>query len=398
MTDDCKRRASAALVMCALVAVWLGASPAGQNGGTAPKLTIVEPTADGFLVGPAALKATIAPEDTPVTSVEFFVDGVIACKVVAPPYACNYDAGTNVAAHVVRAVANFPNGERTVDTVRTKTAFEIHMDTGVSAVLVPVIVRDWREHFVQGLKRESFTVLEDGVPQAIKHFQPENVPLDVVVTVDISGSMNDSMPKLKAAVKKFIDALNDVNRTGAKVNTTILAFNDRPYVIAKPDAGLAATKAAIDELKAYGGTSLYDAILESIDLLGHDISRKAVIVFTDGDDRSSLAAIEPVQKRIRESDATVYMITLGKAAQMETIRKTVDQLSDISGGQARSIEKIEQLEKALEYIKDDLTHQYLIGYEPSNTAHDGSYRTITVKTTQDSHTLRHRLGYTAAAK
>jgi VWFA-related protein len=392
--SDSVRRACAGIAVAAwaFALPWMGAGLAGQDA-AGPKLTIVEPAADGYLVGPGALRATVSPEDTPVTSVEFSVDGVLVCKIETRPFECNYDAGSAVVSHAVRAVANYPDGDRTVLTVRTKAAYELHMDTEVSAVLVPVIVRDWQERFVQGLKRESFKILEDGVPQEIRHFQPENVPLDIVIAVDISGSMNESMPKLKVAVKKFIDALNDVKSTQAKVNTTILAFNDRPYVIAKPEAGVAATKTAVDDLKAYGGTSLYDAILKSFDLLGHDISRKAIIVFTDGDDRSSLAAIEPVLKRIRESDATVYMITLGKAAQMETIRKTVDQLSDVSGGKALSIEKIEQLEKALEYVKLDLTHQYLLGYEPTNTKHDGAYRRIVVKTTQESHVLRHRDGY-----
>lgn len=398
LSDSVRRPcAGIALAAWAFALPWMGAGLAGQDA-AGPKLTIVEPTADGYLVGPGALRATVSPEDTPVTAVEFFVDGVLVCKVETRPFECNYDAGAAVVSHAVRAVANYPGGDRAALTIRTKAAYELHMDTDVSAVLVPVIVRDWQERFVQGLKRESFKIFEDGVPQAIKHFQPEHVPLDVVIAVDISGSMNESMPKLKGAVKKFIDALNDVNRTQATVNTTVLAFNDRPYVVAKPDTGLATAKAAIDSLNAYGGTSLYDAILKSMDLLGHDISRKAVIVFTDGEDRSSLAAIEAVMKRIRESDATVYMITLGKSAQMEAIRKVVDQLSEISGGKAWSIEKIEQLEKALDYVKDDLTHQYLIGYEPTNTAHDGTYRKITVKTTRESQSVRHRDGYTAQAK
>jgi VWFA-related protein len=364
----------------------------------APRITIVEPAADGFLVGPTSLQAVLAPADTPVTSVEFFVDGVLACRIEAAPYACDYDAGTTVAAHTVRAVANFPDGGRVAATVVTKTAHEIQMDTGVSAVLVPVVVKDWQERFVQGLKKESFRIFENNVPQIIRHFQPENVPLDVVIAVDVSGSMSDSMPKLKTAVKRFLDTLSDVSRAQAKVNITVIAFNDRVSIIAKPDTSLAAAKSAVDELTAYGGTSLYDTMLKSFDLLGHEISRKAVIVFTDGDDRTSLAAIDPVERRIHDSDATVYMITLGKSAQMLAVRKIVDHLSDISGGKPLPIDKIDQLEKALDYVKEDLTHQYLVGYEPANAVHDGTYRKIVVKTTQESHTVRHRDGYTAPVK
>jgi Ca-activated chloride channel family protein len=236
------------------------------------------------------------------------------------------------------------------------------------------------------------------VPQVITYADVENVPIDVVVAVDISGSMIPSMPKLKMTVKKFLEALATIGRAKTHVNVTVLAFNDRTFVIAKPDDTLVNRTAAIDSLRAFGGTSLYDALLNAIDLLGKDISRKAIIMFTDGDDRSSLASIDPVEKRIRDSDATVYMITQGGGAQMEAVRKIVNHISEISGGRALSIEKIDELQSALSYIMEDLTHQYLIGYSPTNTAHDGTYRKITVRTTVRSHEIRARDGYRAPGR
>jgi Ca-activated chloride channel family protein len=361
-----------------------------------PTLKIDAPMPDALLAGEQILKAVISPAGTSVASVEFLVDGAPACRAVAVPFECAYQFGERIAAHTIRAVANLSDGKWVATTVRTARGLEDTVD--VIAVSVPVVVKDYLGRFVNGLKPESFRVFENDVPQVVTYVDVENVPLDVVVAIDISGSMIPSMPKLKAIVRRFVDTLAALARTKTHVNITVLAFNDRPFVISKPEDSQASRSASIDALKAYGGTSLYDAILSSIDLLGRDISRKAIIVFTDGDDRSSLSSIEPVEKRIHDSNASVYMITQGAGAQMEAVRKVVNGIAEISGGRAYSTEKIDELQRALDRIMDDLTHQYLIGYSPTNTAHDGTYRKITVRTTQNSHEIRAREGYLAPGK
>ena len=114
-----------------------------------------------------------------------------------------------------------------------------------------------------------------------------------------------------------------------------------------------------------------ESILQGIDQVGRELSRKAVIVFTDGDDRSGLASIEAVEERIRDSDVTIYMITQGSDVPMEAVREIANRFSEISGGRAFSMEKIDELGKALDYILDDLRHQYLIRSEE-----EGIHRTM----------------------
>lgn len=360
-------------------------------------LRIIAPTPEALLVGEMVIKAVAGlGAEASVASVEFFVDNAPVCRVVSLPYECIYKFGEKLSAHTIRAVANLADGTWVADTVKTARGIKETVD--VMAVSVPVVVKDYRGHFVKGLTPESFRVLENNVPQVVTYTEIENVPLDIVVAIDISASMIPSMPQLKTTVKKFLDALTAVGRANAHVNVTVLAFNDRPFVVAKPGDRDTNRTAAIDGLKAYGGTSLYDAILQAIDLLGKDISRKAIIVFTDGDDQSSLSTVGPVEKRIRDSDATVYMITQGAGAKMEAVRRIVNHISEVSGGRSFPTEKIDQLQIALGYIMDDLTHQYLIGYTPTNTARDGTFRKITVRTTVKSHEIRAREGYLAPAK
>ncbi len=373
-----------------LTGVSIGQGPTNPD---QPAIRLVEPSAESFLLGDVALKAAVSPEDADVLGVEFFIDGSPACRASAAPFECTFSIGEKLASHMVRAVATLRNG-RTL-AVTTKTASSLSETVNVRAVLVPAVVTDYRGNFVSGLKQGSFIVFENGTPQPIASLQAENVPVDVVLAIDISGSMLPSMPKLKATVKRFIEALNGLGRTNTQVSVTVLAFNDQTHVIAKPGQDLHRQLADIDALKAFGRTSLYDAMDQGIQALGTGISRKTIIVFTDGADTASLSAIEPLERRIHESDAVVYAITQGKGAELDAVRKIVNRLADISGGRAFPTEKIDQLERALSYVMDDLTHQYLIAYNPTNQVRDGKYRKITVKTNVNSHEVRARDGYWA---
>src|SRR5688500_7501728 len=105
-------RVSAGIVCVALSVGGLSAQPAPPP--DSPTLRIIEPTAKSFVVGETVFKAALAPEGAPVTSVEFFVDGagVPACVAIRMPFECTYQAGEKIAAHTIRAVANFPDGRR----------------------------------------------------------------------------------------------------------------------------------------------------------------------------------------------------------------------------------------------------------------------------------------------
>jgi Ca-activated chloride channel family protein len=360
-----------------------------------PVLRIILPTSESLLIGDTAFKAQVLPEETPVSSVEFLVDGSIVCKIEKRPFECIYQAGEAIAAHTVRAVANLANGERLVATVRTSGGITETSD--VRAVNFAAVVTDYLDRVRKTLTKESFRVFEDGVPQTVEGFKAvDHVPLDVVIAIDTSGSMAPSMPKLKSAVKKFLAKLSALNGEKTPVKVTVLGFNDRTYMVSKPVDDPTTRAAAVDSLKSFGGTALYDSILQAAELVGkEEFTNKAIIVFTDGDDRSSLASTEAVEKQIRESYITLYMITQGLETQMEAVRRIVNRFSQISGGRAFPMEKIDELGKAFDSILDDLTHQYLIGYTSTNQAQDGTYRKIVVKTTSNSDRVRARDGYRA---
>jgi len=374
-----------ALVAGAML-MWASAVVPAQNTAPSPSIAFDEPTDESYLTGPTTLRAVVNPPATMVSRVDFFVDGVRVCQAGRRPFECAWDAGAAVKERVVRAVAVLPSGERLAATVRTRALPVVTESTGVDVVLVPFVVTDDRRRFVKGLQRSEFRVLEDEVAQNVSYFEAEEVPLEIVVAVDISGSMTKSMPQLKQALKRFVQAFKPTDRA------TLIGFNHQVYVLRQRETDRTALTSSIDGLNAAGGTALYDAILTSLDLLGPEVQRRAVLVFSDGDDQSSLTSSEPVERRVRSSDAVAYFITMGGSSDS---RRVLTRIAEISGGRTFSIGGIGELDEALDVVREELENQYLIGYTPRNTTRDGSYRRIRVVDSQQRHQIRARQGYRA---
>ena len=94
------------------------------------------------------------------------------------------------------------------------------------AVIIATVT-DHNGHFVSGRPRSAFHVAEDGKPQKIRTSAPEDVPLELVVAVDVSGSMTPAMPRLKAAVKEFLGAVP------SRDQVTLIGFNDSIFALTR---------------------------------------------------------------------------------------------------------------------------------------------------------------------
>ena len=155
--------------------------------------------------------------------------------------------------------------------------------------------------------------------------------------------------------------------------------------------------AAIDRLpRPVGGTAMLDAVSRALTLHGEDLAHQVVVLFTDGDDQHSLSSLRSVEERIRASQATVYVVTLGEGHRMERVRNLLGRLTRVSGGRSFPIERIEDVERALDAVRGDLADRYFIGYRPSNPALDGTWRQIEVRTPDRRHVIRAREGYLAS--
>jgi Ca-activated chloride channel family protein len=349
---------------------------------------ILSPDDDSYVSGPTLIRAQVDPPNGAV-SVSFYVDGRQVCRVTQAPYDCEWDAGASIAEHQVRVVAARSDGAgaRAITTMATKgVAFAEAVD--VELVQVTATVTDGIGKYVTGLPRTAFRVFEDGHPQTITHFVSENVSLDLVLAVDVSSSMKEAMPKMKTAVKEFLTAI------APRDQVTLLGFNNSIFTLTRKSTDPVERLQAVDRLAAWGGTALYDVIIAGVDLLGRETGRKAMLVFTDGEDQGSHASLPDVERRLEAAGVSLYVIAQGRGLRMDPLRKTMNRLATATGGRALATDNIDDLRDAFAELLDELSHQYLLGYTSTNSSHDGTLRRLKVDV-DDLHRVRAREAYRA---
>ena len=353
-------------------------------------LTIVEPESDALVSGKQQLRAALSSEAllAQLRRLTFVADGRHVCSIDAPPLECAWDAGPGVQAHEIRAVAVLRDGRRLAATARTRGGFALS-GTEVDLVHVTATVTDGKGRLMKMLPRGVFRVQEDGVAQEVTHFVGESQEREIVVAVDISGSMGAAMPQVRQAARKFLAALRPND------HVTLLAFNDSVFTLARRETDAAARLRAVDRLAPWGSTCLHDAILRGLDLLDRQRGLKALVVFTDGEDRSSRADPSAVARRVGTSDALIYMIGQGRGTEVPALKKVMDHLAGLSGGRAFHTKNAAELEGSFAEIVEELSSQYVLAYEPSNAARDGSWREIRVGVTRPGLMVRARQGYRA---
>jgi Ca-activated chloride channel family protein len=353
----------------------------------APAIRIVSPAPESVLSGPTRLAVAVTPDaiTARVQAVNFFVDGRLVCTVERAPFACSWDAGTTLREHHVRVVATLEGGARLVANLRTKDvgyAERVRTD----AVLVPAVVKS-RGQFVRGLKLRDFELLEDGTAQRLASVASEDAPLDLVIAVDISGSMEAALPDVRLAVKRLLSKL----RPGDAV--TLIGFNDTSFIVAERETDPTVRADAVDLLSAWGGTALYDATLRALDLVGRDWGRKGVVIFSDGDDRNSLVGRKSALSRVQASDAVLYTVGFGSGATVPQLRTSLQDYATVTGGRAFFPQNIPELDAAFESIVSELAHQYVLSYAPLNAEYDGKWRSIKVRVRNGNYDIRARAGY-----
>ena len=366
-------------------AVVVGAALAGPAE-QAPALRIVSPAADTIVSGLTRLEVAIEPSAA-VQKVTFSANGRVVCTAEQPPFGCTWDPGEIVRGHHIRVVATLAEGGRLVGNVRTKDlGYADKVDA--EAVLVPLIVTSGGQ-FVRGLKQQDFVLLEDGVPQPIASLVSEDAPLDLVLAIDISGSMESALAEVKPAVKQLLSKL----RPGDAA--TLLGFNDTTFLVAEREKDQRTREAAVDLLTSWGGTALYDATVKTLDLVTRETGRKGIVMFSDGDDRNSLTRRETAMARVQASDAMLYTVGFGGGATVPHLRSSLESYARSTGGRPFFPRQITELDDIFNTIVAELANQYVLSYSSTNRRHDGKWREIQVRVRKGNFDIRARRGYRA---
>jgi VWFA-related protein len=384
------RNPSNAASLAALVAVAsLTATTLAKQG---PALRITAPGPDVIVSGNTRIEVAIEPasEIANIKTVTFSVNGRLACMLERPPFTtCSFEPGDVVRGHHIRVVATLKDGRRLVDNLRTK---EIGYAEKIrtSAVLVPLIVTN-SGTFVKGLKQQDFEVYEDGIRQPIDSLVTDDAPLELVLTIDVSGSMERALVDVKPAVKQLLSRL----RPGDAA--TVVGFNDTMFIAAEREKDPRTREEAVDLLTSWGGTALYDATVRTLELVSRETGRKGIVIFSDGDDRNSLTRRETAMARVQASDAMLYTIGFGGGATVPQLRASLESYARSTGGKPFFPKHTGELDAVFDEIVSELSNQYVLSYSPLNAKQDGKWRSIKVRVRKGSYDIRARQGYLAGS-
>ena len=262
---------------------------------------------------------------------------------------------------------------------------------GVGAVALDILVTDRDGDFVSGLKANDFRVLEQGVPQQLSFFNADRTPVTVVVLLDSSASVRSHLLSVQKAANRFIDKLErgDQARIGF--------FHDRVVFGPRFTDDMKEHAAMIKRMRASRSTHLYDALAESFDLL-HSVERKkALLVFSDGDDQGSRTSRQDALEAARRSNVSVYAVGLvgwSATSGMHTNQELLEQVAQLTGGRAFFPEDERDIRKAFDRIRAELHNQYRMGYVPNGDVAPGEWREIRVEVpSRKDLIVRSRLGY-----
>ena len=269
--------------------------------------------------------------------------------------------------------------------------------SGTQFVPLFTTVTDAQGRLVPDLDRDQFTILDNGKPQTVTVFENETQPFTAVVMLDFSASMTANLDRLKQATEQFLIRMlpSDKAQVGAfsdKIQFSGTFTSDRDDLIG-----------ALRDLQFGNPTRLYDAVYESIDMLGDLDGRKVVVAFTDGDDTASRRGLGDTLDYAREKEVMIYSIGLESEMQVAPGRfqrtrpdRGLKKLSEETGGGYFELKKTDDLGPTFTRVVQELHSLYTIGFNP--TALDGKVHKLEVRMKQAGMVARARKSYVATAE
>jgi len=288
----------------------------------------------------------------------------------------------------------------------------VRVDT--TLVVLPVRVKDRHNKFIAGLTQDQFHIYEDGIEQEIKYFEPPGAPNDinaslkpltVALMLDVSDSTEFKLKHIQCTAMAFVDLL----RPGDRV--IIVAFDKNVRVLAEATLDRNVLREAIKKVRPGGGTSLYEALNQTIEKLNRLGGRKVIVMLTDGVDTSSkgltsdstiraaeqsYVSIYPIQYNTYgdfadnpsretygagEFGKTAHISRNGELASESYKRATLylRLLADNASGYFQYADNTKALARSFDRIAAQLRQQYTIGYYPKNQTADAKARRIKVE-------------------
>ncbi|MQA29765.1 MAG: VWA domain-containing protein [Luteitalea sp.] len=272
--------------------------------------------------------------------------------------------------------------------------------SSVDLVRVSAVVRDKRGRFVHDLSAHDFEVVDANQPRTISDFRREAGAVSVAILFDVSGSMEARMGQAREAGNHMLGWLN-----GAQDEVAIFTFDTRLVELTAFTTGLQQLPSGLSTMTPFGATSLHDAIARTAEKVSkREGLRRAVVVFTDGQDTASKLTASEVSGIASSIDVPVYIVGLvpsiddpsselaGSVAEASALAGSLNDLATWTGGGTFIVSTIVQRSTTARRIVEELRHLYLIAFEASGAP---GWHPLVVRARNRDLTVRARSGYIA---
>ena len=255
----------------------------------------------------------------------------------------------------------------------------LHID--VDLALVNVTVTDPYNRLVTGLEPENFRIFEDKVEQEVVNFSSEDVPISIGVILDHSGSMANKLGKAREAALQFFRTANPEDEF------FLVSFNERAELLSPFTNNVEDLQSRMISTSAKGSTALLDAIYLGLSQMkGARNAKRALLIISDGGDNHSRYTEKDIKRLVREADTQLYSIGIFDPSEYRSRTPEelngptlLNEITELTGGRAFAADNINDLPDIAAKIGAELRNQYVLGYKPSNRAHDARWRKIKIK-------------------
>ncbi|HKV63002.1 MAG TPA: VWA domain-containing protein [Candidatus Acidoferrum sp.] len=255
----------------------------------------------------------------------------------------------------------------------------IKMD--VDLALVNVTVTDPYNRLVTGLETDNFRIFEDNVEQEVVTFSAEDVPISIGVIFDFSGSMSNKVGKAREAAIQFFKTANPLDEF------FLVSFNERAELTSEFTNSVEDLQSRMMLTVPKGRTALLDAIYLGLSQMrGAHNAKRALLILSDGGDNHSRYNESDIKRLVKEADTQLYAVGIfdplgyrNRTPEELGGPSLLSEVTEMTGGRVFAVEKLDDLPDIASKIGMELRNQYVLGYRPSNKAHDARWRKLKIK-------------------
>jgi VWFA-related protein len=324
-----------------------------------------------------------------VARVDFYLGEERIAALYQPPWAQPIALAQEGQVDYVRAVATLANGGTAEDVVLINAPDRPDTIDVRLVELFATVVDGQGKPVAAGLDGGAFQVAEDGVPQQIRKVDPvAETPLRLVTLIDSSGSMMGRMAATRQAALEFLRST-----LRPRDQAALISFNRAPRVVVPLTADLGALEDSLDGILAEDETSLWDSLIYSLFYLNGAAGQRAVLLLSDGMDRTSRFSYEQALECARRAGVAVYAIGLALDDPRGEAAQRLARLAQTTGGRAFFAGTTAQLAGVYGQIENELRARWRIAYQSSNTKPDKAFRAVQVKVAKGGLEARTISGY-----